>query len=107
MLRSVKKGANIGRALYFSRNLIASGEGTHYHHIGLYAYTRDCLNRFVDLPVNDLEVRERLEQLRALENGIPIRVIPVDYKGRTHWSVDNPEDIKIVEDIIAREGELL
>jgi 3-deoxy-manno-octulosonate cytidylyltransferase (CMP-KDO synthetase) len=48
-----------------------------------------------------------LEQLRALENGMPIRVVEVDYRGRTHWSVDTPEDISHVEEIINREGELV
>jgi len=50
---------------------------------------------------------EGLEQLRALEHGLPIKIVPVDYQGRTHWSVDHPHDIAIVEDIIKKEGELL
>ena len=50
---------------------------------------------------------EQLEQLRALENGIPIRVVPVDYRNRSHGSVDNPEDVAVVEKIIEQEGELV
>lgn len=65
-------GADIGRALYFSRTPIPWGDGPHYHHIGLYAYRRAALNRFVQLPPGLLERRERLEQLRALEYGMRI-----------------------------------
>jgi 3-deoxy-manno-octulosonate cytidylyltransferase (CMP-KDO synthetase) len=88
---SLKEGADIGRALYFSRHLIPSGEGPHYHHIGLYAYTRDCLNHFVGLPVNGLEVRERLEQLRALAHGMRIDVKVVETKAP--FGVDTPTDL--------------
>jgi 3-deoxy-D-manno-octulosonate cytidylyltransferase len=65
-------GTDIGRALYFSRSPIPWGDGPHYHHIGLYAYRRAALNRFVQLPPGLLERRERLEQLRALEHGMRI-----------------------------------
>jgi 3-deoxy-manno-octulosonate cytidylyltransferase (CMP-KDO synthetase) len=54
-----------------------------------------------------LEQVEQLEQLRALEHGIPIRVVEVSLQGRTVWSVDNPQDVARVEEIIAREGELV
>lgn len=64
--------ADTGRALYFSRCPVPWGEGTHYHHIGVYAYRRAALARFVKLPPGILEKRERLEQLRALENGMRI-----------------------------------
>ena len=53
------------------------------------------------------EMTESLEQLRALENGIPIRVVLTDYRGRSAWSVDSPGDAVRVADIIAREGELV
>lgn len=89
---SLKENASIGRALYFSRHLLPSGEGIHYHHIGLYAYTRDCLNRFVDLPVDALEVRERLEQLRALAHGMRIDVKVVETKAP--FGVDTPADLE-------------
>ena len=69
---SLAAGETIGRALYFSRDAVPSGEGPLWHHIGLYAYRRGALARFVTLPPGVLEQRERLEQLRALENGMRI-----------------------------------
>ncbi|HEX2116764.1 MAG TPA: 3-deoxy-manno-octulosonate cytidylyltransferase [Alphaproteobacteria bacterium] len=68
----------IGRALYFSRATVPTGEGPLYHHIGLYTYRREALRRFVALPPGILEKRERLEQLRALEAGMRIDVALVD-----------------------------
>jgi 3-deoxy-manno-octulosonate cytidylyltransferase (CMP-KDO synthetase) len=62
------------RALYFTRATAPSGEGPLYHHIGLYAYRREALTRFVKLPPSPLELREKLEQLRALEAGMRIDV---------------------------------
>jgi 3-deoxy-manno-octulosonate cytidylyltransferase (CMP-KDO synthetase) len=53
------------------------------------------------------EKAEELEQLRALENGIKMRVVQCDYRGRTHWSIDSPGDLAEAEAILAREGELL
>lgn len=67
-----------GRALYFSRATIPSGDGPLYHHIGLYAYRRPALEKFVSLPPSTLEKREKLEQLRALEAGMRIDVAIVD-----------------------------
>ena len=71
-------GGNLGRALYFSRSSIPFGEGELFHHIGIYAYTRDALTRFVELPPSTLEKREGLEQLRAMEAGMNIAVARVD-----------------------------
>lgn len=71
-------GSTVGRALYFSRSPVPWGDGPLYHHIGLYAYRRAALNRFVQLPPGLLERRERLEQLRALENGMRIDASLVD-----------------------------
>lgn len=68
----------IGRALYFSRAAVPSGAGPLYHHIGIYAYRRAALERFVRLPPSVLEQRERLEQLRALEAGMHIAVACVN-----------------------------
>jgi len=99
-----------GDALYFSKALIpySRNEPTLiYRHIGLYAYRKATLQRLGQLPEGDLEKVEKLEQLRPLENGIPIRVVEVDYQGRTHGSVDRPEDVAFVESVIDREGELL
>jgi len=66
------------RALYFSRSAIPSGDGPLYHHIGLYAYKRAALERFVSLPPSPLEIREKLEQLRAMEANMRIDVAIVD-----------------------------
>jgi 3-deoxy-manno-octulosonate cytidylyltransferase (CMP-KDO synthetase) len=66
------------RALYFTRATAPAGEGPLYHHIGIYAYRRAALERFVSLRPSPLELRERLEQLRALENGMRIDVSIVE-----------------------------
>lgn len=100
-----------GYAMYFSKGLIPherepSDDIPLFHHIGLYAYRQDTLKRLQSLDEGYFEGIEKLEQLRALENGIGIRVVEVDYRGRTHASVDLPEDVGIVEEIIAKEGEL-
>jgi 3-deoxy-manno-octulosonate cytidylyltransferase (CMP-KDO synthetase) len=71
-------GGNIARALYFSRATIPHGEGELYHHIGIYAYRRGALEKFVNLPPGVLEQREKLEQLRALEAGMHIAAAIVD-----------------------------
>ena len=75
---SFAPGATVGRALYFSRHQIPAGEGPLYHHIGVYAFRRAALKRFVSLPHGPLETRERLEQLRALEAGMRIDAALVD-----------------------------
>ncbi|MBA4076889.1 MAG: 3-deoxy-manno-octulosonate cytidylyltransferase [Cyanobacteria bacterium PR.023] len=99
-------------AMYFSKSPIPflrtlpEGEPPLYRHIGLYAYTHSALKEYLALPPGDLEKIEGLEQLRALENGIDIRVVLVDYKGRTHGSVDSPTDVPRVQEIIAAQGEL-
>ena len=79
-----------GHALYFTRARAPSGEGALYHHIGLYAYRRAALARFVGLPPSPLEIRERLEQLRALEAGMRIAVARVD---AVPYGVDTPADL--------------
>ena len=78
------------RALYFTRATAPYGEGPLYHHIGLYAYRRPALERFVGLPPSPLEKRERLEQLRALEAGMRIDVAIV---ASAPLGVDTPEDL--------------
>jgi 3-deoxy-manno-octulosonate cytidylyltransferase (CMP-KDO synthetase) len=72
------EAAHTLRALYFTRATAPYGDGPLYHHIGIYAYTRAALERFVSLPLSPLEQRERLEQLRALEGGMRIHVALVD-----------------------------
>ena len=78
------------RALYFTRATAPYGEGPLYHHIGLYAFRRAALERFVKLPPSPLERREKLEQLRALEAGMRIDVVIVD---SVPSGVDTPEDL--------------
>jgi len=79
------------RALYFTRATAPSGEGPLYHHIGLYAFRRAALDRFVALPPSPLERRERLEQLRALEAGMRIDVAIVE---GVPLGVDTPADLE-------------
>jgi 3-deoxy-manno-octulosonate cytidylyltransferase (CMP-KDO synthetase) len=81
----------LGRALYFSRATVPSGEGPVYHHIGIYAYRRAALERLAVLPPSALEQRERLEQLRALETGMTIGVALVD---TIPLGVDTPKDLE-------------
>jgi 3-deoxy-manno-octulosonate cytidylyltransferase (CMP-KDO synthetase) len=80
-----------GRALYFTRATAPTGEGPLFFHIGIYAFTRDALTRFVALPPSPLEKRERLEQLRALEAQMSIAVVRVD---SVPLSVDTPADLE-------------
>jgi 3-deoxy-manno-octulosonate cytidylyltransferase (CMP-KDO synthetase) len=90
-----------GRALYFSRATIPydrdASQARYYKHLGFYGYRRAALEKFVNLPESFLERTERLEQLRFLENGIPIHVgeTPFDTVG-----VDTEEDVKRVEEIL-------
>jgi 3-deoxy-manno-octulosonate cytidylyltransferase (CMP-KDO synthetase) len=78
------------RALYFTRSTAPYGAGPLYHHIGLYAFRRPALERFVRLPPSPLERREQLEQLRAIEAGMRVDVAIVD---RAPLGVDTPEDL--------------
>jgi len=103
-----------GKALYFSKGIIPylrikdeTRPPPVHRHIGIYGYSIAALERMATLAQTPLEIAEQLEQLRALENGIPIKVVLVDYQGRTHGSVDAPEDIVAIEAIIDREGELV
>lgn len=85
------------RALYFSRHPIPHGMGPHYHHIGVYAYKRSALEKFVSLPPSPLETQEKLEQLRALEAGMNIEAHIVDHAPR---GVDVKEDLEGITEII-------
>lgn len=76
--RSFTSSPQGGMGLYFSRAPIPHGATTHYHHIGIYAYRRAALERFVKMPPSPLELAEKLEQLRALEAGMRIDVAVVD-----------------------------
>ena len=83
-------GADVARALYFTRSQAPAGDGPLYHHIGIYAYRRPALERFVSLEPSVLEQREKLEQLRALENGMRIDAARVD---TVPFGVDTPADL--------------
>ncbi len=83
--------ALVAPALYFSRATIPWGEGPLWHHIGVYAYRRQALARFVALPPSPLERRESLEQLRALEAGMRIAAARVDH---APFGVDTPADLE-------------
>ena len=85
------------RALYFTRATAPSGEGPLYHHIGLYAFRRAALERFVALPPSPLERRERLEQLRALEAGMRIDVAIV---ASVPLGVDTPADLETARAVL-------
>jgi 3-deoxy-manno-octulosonate cytidylyltransferase (CMP-KDO synthetase) len=89
------------RALYFTRASAPWGEGPLLHHIGLYAYRRAALARFVGLPPSALELREKLEQLRALEAGMRIDIALVD---TMPLGVDTPEDLERARQMLAPRG---
>jgi 3-deoxy-manno-octulosonate cytidylyltransferase (CMP-KDO synthetase) len=93
-------GATIARALYFSRSPVPWGEGPLWHHIGVYAYRRAALARFVSLPPSPLEQREGLEQLRALEAGMRIACARVAHGP---FGVDTPADLERARAILAGE----
>lgn len=95
---SLETGQSVGRALYFSRRPVPSGEGPLWHHIGIYAYRRAALERFVTLKPSPLERREKLEQLRALENGMAIAAAVVD---TLPLGVDTPADLARIRQVMA------
>lgn len=86
------------RALYFTRATAPYGDGPLYHHIGVYAYRRAALRHFVALPPSPLEIRERLEQLRAIEAGMRIDAVTVD---DVPFGVDTPEQLEEARAILA------
>ena len=95
-------------ALYFSKEVIpytgrefVAGEDIPvFHHVGVYAYRGEALNAYGSWPVGPLERFEGLEQLRFLENGMPIRCVEVDGKGRVFWELNNPVDVARIESVI-------
>ncbi|MEQ9314250.1 MAG: 3-deoxy-manno-octulosonate cytidylyltransferase [Henriciella sp.] len=99
---SLEEGAAHGRALYFTRATAPTGDGPLWHHVGVYAYRRDALKRFVAAPPSGLEKRERLEQLRALELGMRIDCAVLD--GEPPNGVDTPKDLEQARAWYAREG---
>ena len=101
-----------GAALYFSKEIVPfTGDGPDisgpipvFHHVGVYAYTSAALRSYRDHSPGVLERAEGLEQLRFLENGIGVRCVEVESRGRVFWEVNNPEDIPRVEAVLARLG---
>jgi 3-deoxy-manno-octulosonate cytidylyltransferase (CMP-KDO synthetase) len=91
-------GQTMGRALYFTRATAPTGEGPLYHHIGLYAFRRTALKAFISLPPAVLEQREKLEQLRALENHMRVEAALVD---TVPLGVDTPEDLERARTLLA------
>ncbi|EHH68549.1 3-deoxy-manno-octulosonate cytidylyltransferase [Gluconobacter morbifer] len=89
--------ATVARALYFSRLPIPWGDGPRWHHVGVYAWRRAALDRFVSLPPSALERRESLEQLRALEAGMTIGCARID---RAPQGVDTPADLARVRELV-------
>jgi 3-deoxy-manno-octulosonate cytidylyltransferase (CMP-KDO synthetase) len=87
------------RALYFTRATAPHGNGPRYHHVGLYAYRRAALERFVALPPSPLEQQEKLEQLRALEAGMRIDIMLADTVPR---GVDTPADLEATRQILTK-----
>lgn len=94
--------------LYFSKEVIpytgktfAEGDTIPvFHHVGVYAYRLEALKAYGDWPVGPLEANEGLEQLRFLENGVPIRCVEVDGKGGVFWELNNPVDVSRIEDVL-------
>ena len=99
-----------GDALYFSKEVLPFYDNAPadappvFHHVGCYAYRPEALERYISLPEGPLERREGLEQLRFLENGIPVRCVEVEARGRAFWELNNPSDVPLIEAIMAKEG---
>ena len=94
------KSGDVGRALYFSRSKIPWGDQTIWHHLGIYAWDRDILEKFVYLKPSPLEKSEKLEQLRALEAGIEIKILVTNEKP---LGIDTVEDLNKFKNLLKRE----
>ncbi|WP_456390538.1 3-deoxy-manno-octulosonate cytidylyltransferase [Profundibacter sp.] len=97
------------RGLYFSKEVIPYIETGRmpdpipvFHHVGVYAYRPDVLRAYMDWPEGILEAREGLEQLRFLENGVPVTCVEVDARGRLFWELNNPEDVARIEAVLQK-----
>ena len=95
------EGQDVAPALYFSRQPIPWGDGPRWHHVGIYAFRRAALDRFVALPPSPLEQREGLEQLRALEAGMRIACVRLEYG---LFGVDTPADLERARQILTPKG---
>jgi 3-deoxy-manno-octulosonate cytidylyltransferase (CMP-KDO synthetase) len=100
------------RALYFSKEVIPFCPGHYgdtdmtpvFHHVGVYAYRPAALAAYVGWDPGPLETLEGLEQLRFLENGVPVLCVEVDARGRSFWELNNPEDVPRIEAMLLRMG---
>lgn len=94
-----------GHALYFSKEVlpyinpqkVPHGDLPVYHHVGVYAYRPEALRAYGGWPISDLEAYEGLEQLRFLANGMKVRCVVVEGRGRVFWELNNPEDVARIE----------
>ena len=96
-IADINSTTQIGQAINFTRNAETSVNGNHLHHIGLYAYTRTALAKFVQLPQSVREKEEKLEQLRALDNHMRIEIGLIDF---LPLGVDTPEDLEKMQKLI-------
>jgi 3-deoxy-manno-octulosonate cytidylyltransferase (CMP-KDO synthetase) len=95
-------------ALYFSKEVLpytgktfAAGDAIPvFHHVGVYGYRQSALNAYMEWQAGPLERYEGLEQLRFLENGVPVRCVEVDGRGRVFWELNNPVDVARIESVI-------
>jgi 3-deoxy-manno-octulosonate cytidylyltransferase (CMP-KDO synthetase) len=101
-----------GRALYFSKEVVPyTGRPLDeaeaipvFHHVGVYAYRRSALAAYPGWPVGPLETWEGLEQLRFMENGVPVQCVEVTAQGRAFWELNNPTDVPRIEAILQELG---
>lgn len=101
-----------GEALYFSKEVLPytgrdfdeTEETPVWHHVGVYAYRPAALRQYMTWAEGKLEAWEGLEQLRFLENGVPVQCVPVDAKGRAFWELNNPVDVERIEAILQAQG---
>jgi 3-deoxy-manno-octulosonate cytidylyltransferase (CMP-KDO synthetase) len=96
-------------ALYFSKEVLPyvgdlATPPQVWHHVGVYAYTPAALRAYAGWAEGPLERAEGLEQLRFLENGMPVTCVPVEGRGRVFWELNNPVDVERVESVLMREG---
>lgn len=103
---------NSSRALYFSKEVVPYTGRTFsdaeicpvFHHVGVYAYRPDALATYSGWGEGKLEALEGLEQLRFMENGVPVQCVEVDAKGREFWELNNPVDVARIEAIMKEQG---
>lgn len=100
-----------GRALYFSKEVLPFAGPTAedapvpvFHHVGVYAYRRGALGTYAELAPGTLELLEGLEQLRFLENGLPVAATEVTAPGAVFWELNNPSDVALIEAALMRMG---